>query len=70
MRKQVIYGEKSEMNNDDTKILQLIQKELMKEYDSIESDPDRYDGDYQAELDKLDATCDKLQGWIEGRWSG
>lgn len=70
MRKQVIYGEKSEMNNDDTKILQLIQKELMKEYDSIESDPDRYDGDYQAELDKLDATYDKLQGWIEGRWSG
>lgn len=57
------------MNNDDTKILQLIQKDLMKEYDGIESDSDRYE-DYQADLDELDATCDKLQGWIEGRWSG
>ena len=57
------------MNNDDTKILQLIQADLMKKYDSIESDPDQY-GDYQAELDDLDTTCDKLQGWIEGRWSG
>lgn len=57
------------MNNDDIKILQLIQKDLMREYGSIESDPDRYEN-YQADLDELDATCDKIQGWIEGRWDG
>ena len=58
------------MNNDDTKILQLIQKDLLREYNSIESDPDRYDENYQADLDELDDTCDKIRGWIEGRWSG
>ncbi len=42
---------------------------LMKLYEEVEADPERYGDDYQSKLNCFDNQADYIRGLLDGRWA-